>query len=270
MKFMFLLCEKGKYRELSYSSCVAEKIAEKVRMLGHDVILVRRPTPEVANEAIKNYKPDVVWWVGHGDIDKTTLENIELWISTDYNVQILDNVIACALSCFTGKYLGRYLVENYNCLAYLGYTTEFWFIWCNEAKYDNCACTGKNPFGIDEDLWYKLVICNHEANLYFVLGLAKRMSVRRAKEYSLERFKFWIDYFENVEPKDKEENAVIRTCIWCLNNNMKATVLYSKIPELPEAPKVDEIKMMSVPMLFLALGSLFSYFACKGGEKVAD
>ena len=93
-KFLFLLCEYGRYQELKYASCVARRIADEIRRLGHQVILVERPSPSDANEAIKRHKPDVVWWVGHGNVDVTTLERLRVWIKApNYNTDVLLSLI---------------------------------------------------------------------------------------------------------------------------------------------------------------------------------
>jgi len=264
-KFLFLLTEHGRYSELKYASCVARRIAEQIKAMGHEVIMIERPSPQDANDAVKRYKPDVIWWVGHGNPTTTTLENVRVWIKApDYNTDILSDTIACALSCLTGRYLGKYVVESKGCMAYLGYTEEFWFPWCNDPKYFNCACSGENPYGVREELWEKIVECAHEANLYFVLGLAKGMNVEQATKYSLRRFDYWISYFESVRPKDDEERSVIKTVIWILKSNKDATVLYEKKPAPVRAP---ELKMaVGIPMALVALGSLVSYLGARGGD----
>ena len=49
-RFLFLLTEYGRWRELWYASCVAFEHLEDVRRLGHDVVAVRRPTGDVADK----------------------------------------------------------------------------------------------------------------------------------------------------------------------------------------------------------------------------
>jgi len=268
-KFMFLLCEYGKFRELLYASCVARKIADKIKMLGHEVILIERPSPQNANDAIAKYKPDVVWWVGHGSENSTTLEYVQLWIQApNVNTKILDGTIACAESCLTGVYLGKYVTEKEKCRAYLGFREEFWFMWCNDPQYYNCACQGKNPWGVREELWAKMVECMHEACLYFVYGLAQGMTAKDAANYSAQRFAYWITYFTNVEPKDEEEAAVIWATIWTLMIDVSAMVLHGDLNATVPVTPVTFNLAMSIPILMVALGLVTSYVGYKKGKKV--
>jgi len=231
-KILFLETEYGKksnterYRDLWYASCVAKEIAAKCKELGHNIIEVSKPSPDDANKTIKKEKPDACWWVGHGNETTTTLEKVEVWISTTYNTEILNDVGACALSCLTGKQLGNFLTTEKKCPAYLGYSSFFWLMWCNDSKYYNCACMGTNPLGVREELWRKMVTCMHESTLYYVLGLAEGKNAGEANEYSKTRFAYWIKYLEDIEPKNDTEAGVIETTIWCLNNDLKVQVLH--------------------------------------------
>lgn len=258
-KFLFLLTVHGRWDELKYASCVARRIAEQVRSLGHEVILVNEPTPQMANEAIRRYRPNVVWWVGHGNVNITTLEHIQVWIeSPSFNTDILDGTIACALSCLTGVELGKYVTHVKKCIAYLGYTKEFWFLWCVDPRFYNCACSGRNPWNIRPELWEKMVTCMHEANLYFVLGLAKGMNTKDATDYSINRFKYWINYFRNVKPENRNEYAALKTTIWILGHNMSATILWGRKDVTVPGGRAFN-KMEALPLAIIAIGSLVSY-----------
>ena len=225
-KILFLETEYGRYRELWYASCVAKKIAAKCRELGHDVIEISKPLPSDANRVIEKEKPAVCWWTGHGNETTTTLENVKVWISTTFNTEILNDVGACALSCLTGRQLGKFLTTEKKCPAYLGYSNLFWFMWCGDPKYYNCACMGKNTWGVREELWRKIVECMHESNLYYVLGLAEGKNAGEADEYSKTRFAYWIEYLEDIDPENATEAAVIKTVIWVLNNDKNVQVLH--------------------------------------------
>ncbi len=225
MKILFLECIHGKYNELKYSSCVAHRIAQELKQEGHQVIEVVKPTPEVANMAIKKYRPDIVWWVGHGNQHIATLENVSLWIDApDYNTGILRGTKACAMACLTGVYLGMYEVKKAGCLAYLGYRDYVYFPWCGK-NYD-CACTGENPYGVNKDLWLDMVECVPESNLYFVKGLAKGLDPKKAADYSVERFKYWLDYFEKYKATDRVTLALLHLICWIIVHDIKATVIY--------------------------------------------
>jgi len=213
--------------ELWYASCVARELANQIRSLGHEVIEVVSPSPESANAAIGMYRPAVVWWVGHGGSDATTLEYMRLWIKApDYNVDILNGTIACAESCSTGAYLGKFLVQNRGCRAYLGYSQEYTFMWCGP-DYP-CQCRGDNPYGVRPEVWSAIIRATHDATFHFVIGLAMGMNVRQAFDLSLQRFDYWINHLYSVTPASGSEAAVIRAAIWALASNKDIQVLYAK------------------------------------------
>jgi len=206
-RFLLLEANIGRIRfadgtgELWYASCVAKELAEQIRAAGHEVIEVVSPSPQVANAAVLQYRPHAVWWVGHGSENATSLENAAVWITAPgYNVDILNNTIACAESCLTGAYLGKFLVEQRGCLSYLGYTKDYYFVWCGPEV--PCQCKGENPWGVRPELWSLMVRSMHDATLHFLIGLARGMNVRQAFEHSLKRFDYWISYFSGATPRD--------------------------------------------------------------------
>lgn len=229
-RFLFLESDVGECRELLYASCVAKEIASAVRRLGHEVVEVEKPSPSDANAAIMAENPDVVWWVGHGNTEATTLEDVELWIrKPDLNTEILNGRTACALSCSTGP-LGRYLTETKKCNAYMGYNDLFYFAWCESkcGMYYNCACQGTNPWGVREEVWVELVKSMHEATLHFVLGLAQGKNAGDAYRLSMDRFLYWIQRFEAVEPESGAEASVIAMTVWSLQHDMSCQVLHGE------------------------------------------
>ena len=102
----------------------------------------------------------------------------------------------------------------------------------------------------------------HEANLYFILGLAKGMTAEEAMKYSIKRFDYWIKYFENVKPKNANEASIIRTVIWCLENDKGGTVLHGR-KDYRVPRKVS--MALAAPLVLLAIGSAFSYISAKRG-----
>jgi len=217
MKFLFLETFNGSNGcELYYASCVAKKIAQMVKELGHEVIEVDRPSPADANNAIKTHRPDIVWWVGHGNADSTTLEKVQYWITTTKNQSILDGTIADALSCITARNLGKLLTKSYGCKYYLGYYSEFWFVWCQCPNTTGCACGEHTPSGVRKKVAEYAFSCMHEANLYFILGLAKGFTPEQAHWYSLERFEQWIKFWKSFEPQNNKENSLIASVLQVL------------------------------------------------------
>ena len=222
MKFLFLLTKHGRFDELTYASCVARKFAEEIKKK-HTVIMVEDPDPKTANLVIKRYRPDVVWWVGHGNPNTTTLKDVAVWIQApEYNTDILNGVIACAMSCLTARVLGKYVTKNKKCKYYVGYNDVIWFNWCNDEKYFNCACSGRNPYQIRQELWKNIIECVFDANLYFVKGLSDGKSVEDAYKMCYDRYNYWIDYFDNVETEGEHEFAIVRVTVWSLKHDRDA------------------------------------------------
>lgn len=232
-RFLLLESNVGKVRysngtgELWYSSCVARELAKQIKELGHEVIEVVAPSPEAANAAIHSYKPDVVWFVGHGLEDRTSLELAKLWIKApDYNVDVVRGTVVCAESCLTGAYLGKYVVSNGGASAYLGFTKEVMFIWCGEKV--PCQCSGENPWGVRPEVWQVIVKAPHDAIFHFVIGLAKGLSLKQAYELAYNRFNYWIDYLSKIRYASDAEAAIARVAIWSLAWDANAMVLYAR------------------------------------------
>ena len=263
MKILFLESISGRYDELKYASCVAHKYAEELRRKGHKVIEITRPTPRQANEAIKKYKPDIVWWVGHGDADKATLEKLKVWISTTANTDILRDSVAVAHACFTGLKLGKEAVKK-GAKAYFGYTKELWFQWCNDPEYYNCACSENNPYGVRPRLWKRILESSHVGTLVFIKSLAEGKDYKTAFEDSIEEFERYKKEFENTKPQTPSEGAILRVQIWALENNKEAQVMYLGTGEVKT--QISLVKSLVVAGLIMLplLGLVFL-----GGEKSA-
>jgi len=250
MKFLILACRFGKFCELEYGSCVATGIIVPIlKNLGHEVKVVESPNPAEANEAIKQFDPDVVWWNGHGAPSATSLERLSIWISDEEhcggdfgnaNRYVLSGRIANALSCLTASCLGRDLTERFGCLYYLGYTGRFWFVWGGCAP--SCACGRFNPHPVEirEFVNRWCLISMHESNLYFLVGLAKGFTPAQAHAYSLKRFEQWIKALESIEPKSKQEASLIASTVRILEIDRKIQVLCHEGRYLsPEKPPED-------------------------------
>jgi len=264
-KILILETEYGRFRELWYSSCVAKEYVPTLKATGHEIIEVSKPYPADANRVIADKKPDLVWWCGHGSWTATTLERVRLWIrKPDFNTDILNDRVGLAESCKTGAELGPYLTTKKKCISYLGYKGSYWFMWCADPYHYNCACSGRNPWGVREKIWAKLVRSMHDATFHFVLGLAKGMTTGEANEYSLKKFDEWIKYCEDIKPKDAREARVIRTTIWVLKTDKDHQVLCGKTdhkippPGVPPIPEWVPYAAGSM-MLGAMLGGIMSY-----------
>jgi len=270
MKILFLESVSGRYDELKYATCVAKKYASELRKKGHEVIEIERPSPKQANEAIKKYKPDVVWWVGHGSKDRATLEKIKLWISTTHNLQILKDTIAVAHACFTGLQLGPKAVKT-GATAYLGYTKELWFQWCNDPEYYNCACSGKNPYGIRPEVWKKILISSHVGTLTFIKSLAEGKDLKTAFDDSIKAFEKYEDELKKIKPSNQSEASIIRVQLWALDNNKGAQVLYiRKTGEKAEVKTSNKIRPLKSLMIFGLMSLPVLGLAYVGGESHAE
>jgi len=265
MRFLFLETMNGvKGCELWYASCVAKRIAKEISRLGHIVLEIERPTAQDAVKAIREFNPDVVWWVGHGNKGVTTLERLSVFISSskcpnnkgDVNLDILSGRIANALSCLTASCLGA-VVTEYGAKAYYGYEKEFWFMWCGCPTQYGCACGAYNPWKpeVRDEILKIIMECMHEANLYFTLGIAQGMTPEEAFWYSIDRFNYWINVLEKIEPISDREAALIASAIRLLEIDRsiarlcKGGVCY--IPKrVTPTPKILRIDLRPVAALF--------------------
>jgi len=251
MRILFLESHRGRYEELKYASCVAKKFAEELRRKGHDVIEIERPTPEQANEAIKRYRPDIVWFVGHGYADRATLEEVREWITISRNIDILRNTVTVAHSCLTGIRLGKEAVRR-GAVAYLGYTEEFWFLWCDDERNYNCACEGRNPYGARQEVWRKLVTYPHYPPLVFLREVAGGRDLKSAFDESIETAKRLIKELESITPASPSEGAMIKVAVWSLDGNKDSQVLYVGSERAGEVEEKEyDVKRALISMLML-------------------
>jgi len=247
MRFLLLETRRGNKCELEYASCVARRIAKAIRREGHDVMEVDSPSPSDADEAISSYNPDHVWFIGHGNSCLATLENVNLWVSSERcgcqekNTDALSGVSANALSCTTAKCLGKKLTKFHGNSWYLGYYDSFVFIFCGCNQTWGCSCGRYNPYKIRDEVNRNAVTCMHESNLFFTLGLAKGYKEDEAHGYSLNRFSQWIKHWEEFEPNNDKEASLANLANTVLRKDKKLQRLvrdgeYVK-PATPPTPK---------------------------------
>jgi len=234
-------------QDLEYASCVAkeyaDEYADELRNLGHEVIEIEEPYANEANIAIRQQNPDLVWWVGHGEMCITTLQEQDIWISNfntdfcslrgvccqDFNLDILKDTIANALSCVTGKELGKKAVEH-GCLAYLGYVDNFIFLGCETQP---CPCANEPPEGelpelVRPEIFAKVIRCMHDSNFYFNYSLAQGKTTGEAFNDSIERFNYWINEFENTEPQNDTEAGLLNEAIFVLTHDRDNQALHGR------------------------------------------
>ena len=223
MRILFLESIHGRHNELKYASCVAKEYAEELRRKGHEVKEVLMPTPEKANKIIKEFNPDIIWFVGHGYSDRATLEKLQLWIKDDMPLDQLKGRIVVAHSCLTGIKLGKVAVQK-GAKAYFGFTSEMYFHWCGP-DFD-CACVGKNNYGVRPIIWVELVKDVHRPPLEFLKAVAEGKTPKEAFEHSLKVAEDLIRKVENIEPASSAEASVLKITEWILKSNRTNQVLY--------------------------------------------
>jgi len=231
VKILFLESEHGRYSELKYASCVARMYADKLRRKGHRVYEISRPTPDEANAKIRELNPDVIWFVGHGDPDRATLENIQLWVRSTNDLWQFRGKIVVAHSCLTGIELGKAAVAK-GAVAYFGYTDEMWFVWCDESKYPNCACSKENPYGVRPEVWMKLVTYPHYPPLEFLMAVAEGRDFKEAFDYSLAVTDKLVAELQSIQPSSQQEASMIKVTEWALEGNRDDQVLYRRTAEV--------------------------------------
>jgi len=267
MRFLILSTYAGIYEcELEYASCVARELVPALEELGHEVRVVERPYPEDANKAISEFDPDVVWFVGHGAPYVVTLERVKIWISDrthcgspygDRNKDVVKDKIVNALSCLTASCLGKSLTKYHGCKYWFGYYKPFVFLACGGAYFCKCPCGAENPFPDVRNFVLRFaMICMHEANVFFLLGLAKGFTPEQAHGYSLARFDQWIEFWRGFEPKSNAEKSLAALALDCLYNDKNIQRLckdgeYVGAEEPPEKPpEITEkavVQVVSVP-----------------------
>jgi len=262
--FLFLLTQEGYVDELAFGSCVAEYVAEEVANLGHNVITITSPTPDDANTTISQYNPQVVWWIGHGWCCLTTLEKIVVWISTpkdecwlygeraegcveSLSEDVLNGRVACAVSCLTGQYLAPHLTTKRECISYLGYEEFFFFNY-----YPNCKC-GCSIEGMRDEVVVAAMVCTHESNLFFILGLAQGMNVGEAYNYSLSRFDEWLEWWRGFEPVNEVEAAIARLTRLLLIMDRETQIVYGNLEYSIEVPPIP-IKIYPIQFVIGMMG----------------
>jgi len=253
MKILFLESEHGRYTELKYASCVAHRYAEELRKKGHTVYEISRPTPDEANAKIRDLNPDVIWFVGHGHPDKATLENMQLWVKDTDSLWQFKGRIVVAHSCLTGLKLGKVAVQK-GALIYFGYKDEMWFLWCDEGKYDNCACTGSNPYGVRQEVWYKLVTYPHYPSLEFLKALAEGKEPKEAFDYSLQVTDKLTQELQSIHPVNQYEASLIKVAEWAMEGNKADQVVYVKA----EASSEIQTMQSGSPLKALAMMALLA------------
>jgi len=271
MKFLILACKYGRACELEYASCVAKDyIAPILRSLGHEVIIVEQPSPEDANNAIKQHDPDIIWFVGHGNVGVTSLERVQIWIADkthcsdwrgDKNLDIFNGKIVNALSCLTGACLGKSLTKYHGCKYYLGYKKEFWFIVAENPPSCDYACAKKDvpeDWQVRQKVLEYALICMHECNLYFLIGLARGFTPEQAHGYSLKRFDQWLSFWNSFEGESNVEETLAALTYRVLLRDKPIQVLChngeyvepdTPPEDPPEIPPIDKaiVYVLSVP-----------------------
>ncbi len=229
MRILMLESEYGRYRELSYASCVAKKYAETLRRKGHQVVELERPAPDEANAKIRSFKPDIIWFVGHGYENRATLERMRLWVTTMDDLWQFKGRVVVAHSCLTAVRLGKDAVRK-GALAYFGFLDEMWFLWCDETKYDNCACKGINEYGARKEVWMKLVTYPHVPPLEFLVHVAEGAGFKEAFDMSLRKVDELIKDLESIQPANPGEASMIKVATWVLETNKSNQIVYSRTP----------------------------------------
>ena len=274
MRILFLESEHGRYSELKYASCVARMYADKLRRKGHRVYEIRRPTPDEANAKIRELNPDVIWFVGHGDPDRATLENIQLWVRSTNDLWQFRGKIVVAHSCLTGIELGKAAVAK-GAVAYFGYTDEMWFVWCDESKYPNCACSKENPYGVRPEVWMKLVTYPHYPPLEFLTAVAEGRDFKEAFDYSLAVTDKLVAELQSIQPSSQQEASMIKVTEWALEGNRDDQVLYKRTVEVggietEQAGSLSKALAMALILSLPAVGLMIVGGGGNAGKNVPN
>ena len=213
MVTMFLETESPP--ELRYASCVAKK-----RNYGYHI---RDPYPEVAITAIRQFRPNIIWFVGHGAPSFTTLRDEKLFISTstpeDVIRDLFSGTVVVAVSCYTARELGFYVAKYAH--AYFGAMDAYYFIINDDAG----PCAQNSVEGVRQEVMYNALVCAFEPTLTLVDALNAGYDVDTAYRVCMNKYDEFISYFENLKPQTDAERSLRDLALYVLNIDKRIWVM---------------------------------------------
>lgn len=145
---------------------------------------------------LKNKKPSLVFFNGHGNDNCVMGHDNEVLVAVDKNEQLLVSKIIYALSCRSGKGLGCKSVEN-GALGYMGYDDDFIFV-MEQNKIGNPLMDKTAKLFLEPS--NRLMTCllkghpikySHEQSKKFFRRNIRKVATSESQDSYLIRYLFW-------------------------------------------------------------------------------
>ena len=250
MRVMFLETETPE--ELQYGSCLAKR-----REYG---IHVRDPYPETAVSAIGQYSPDVIWWIGHGSPEVTTLRDKRVFVSTrtpeDVIKRLFGGRVVVAVSCYTARELGPYVAKY--AFAYFGARDAYYFIITPAGP-----CPQTTVSGVRYEVLYNASVCAFEPTLVLVDALHGGYHPVDAYKVCREKFEEYMQYFNSLTPVSDYEKSLKNLALYILHIDYNIWVMIQG----QGRPQVRLVEPLTVLPAVFSFGMMLSAFAYPKTEK---
>ena len=198
-----------------YLSSWAGEIIDLAKRKGVEVCDLAK---EKANRAelegrIKKLKPDIVFLNGHGSDNSVTGHDNGDLVNLSKNHDILNNKVTYALSCNSGKVLGKKVAEKEK-TTYIGYADEFIFVGDSGYIAKPADDPKAKPF--------------MEASNQVMVSLLKGNSAKESSERSKNKFK---DHYERLSSSNADPDSLqAAQCLWW---NMRNQVCLGDVDAKP-------------------------------------
>ncbi|MFH0987780.1 MAG: hypothetical protein V1763_00205, partial [Parcubacteria group bacterium] len=182
-----------------YLSAWAEEIIIFAREKGAEVYDLQK---EKANQMelggrIKKVNPDFVFLNGHGGDGFVSGHDNCIIVSADVNCELLARRTTYALSCNSGKVLGRKVAQANN-TAYIGYSDEFIFVADRNYLTDPLSDPNARPF--------------KDASNQVMISLLKGHGAQEASARSKNKFR---ELYQKLSSSNAgPESRQIAQCLW--------------------------------------------------------
>ncbi|MBU0578934.1 hypothetical protein KKE34_05555 [Patescibacteria group bacterium] len=155
---------------------------------------------------VKKNNPQIIFFNGHGDVDKITGINDEVLIEVDKNDHLLKGRIIYARSCRSAQILGVNCVKKKKAVAFIGYKNDF-ILFNDEEKITKPLSDRIASYFLEPS---NLVITT------IIKGNSPEEAYDRSQKESIRKIKFLLS------PKAPAEEKSLITYMW---RNMRAQVI---------------------------------------------
>ncbi len=182
--------------------------------------------------ALETQDPILVNLLGHGDYNLIACQNGETLLQGGVNTNVLAGRVVYALSCRTGRDLGRTAFAE-GAISYLGYSEDFWMIY----SYGNHSDGGMvNP--LEDEASRGFFESHNIAPISYLRG----STVGASYSASQNKSNYWINVWEQIDTQ------VAALLMW----NRDYQVLYGEGASVPGAG-IGPALLMFAPLLLIPM-----------------